>query len=201
MPFGQPIASSPKIEKFSKQPEKKELFSKIVFVRYGGGLSEHPYKKLYKGYKANFSKDSPHTPPETRGIFAFIAPYKEEDFFLWDEKKGVPDSNKESRRYYKPIYFKHHGKLWCHFIDEAQSLHLAKKTKGNWVLVDTIDLPKILRAVWRKYRKLSIEESKRFQSDIQLRLLTNVNPLSKSSPIRFFRDDFEVYIPKIKESK
>lgn len=106
-----------------------------------------------------FSKDSYHSPPQTRGLYAFPQ-YRLETFLThWDSNKvsikhcnvGKPNESYRTRvnnyvtiNYNKPT-------LWCHFIDEAKELKVDIKTNKHWVLINSCDYLKVLK-LWEKKR-------------------------------------------------
>jgi hypothetical protein len=116
-------------------------------------LNNDIYIKFAQQYRyCKFNKDSFHSPPQLRGLYAF--PQYRLDTFLthWDSTKlnvkhYKPNTNKESYviriknyatiKYNKPT-------LWCHFIDEAIQLKVDIRTNKSWVLINSYDYLKVL---------------------------------------------------------
>jgi uncharacterized protein YbaA (DUF1428 family) len=121
-------------------------------------------KDLYDTfYKAKtyigFSKDSYHSPPQTRGLYAFPQ-YRLETFLThWDSNKvtikhcNVGKENESYRtRVKKYVTIKYNKPtLWCHLIDEAKELKVDIKVNKYWVLINSCDYLKVL-ALWERRR-------------------------------------------------
>ena len=115
------------------------------------------FDKLKKYSK--FNKDSFHSPPQIRGLYAFPQ-YRLETFLThWDDSKfdikhckvGTEDESYRKRakkfvtiKYNKPT-------LWCHFIKEAKQLKVDIKFRNSWVLINSYDYLKVL-ALWELNR-------------------------------------------------
>ena len=101
----------------------------MKFLRVGG-LSPVKYK-VYDAYES---------PPERRGIFAFIHPYR--DAFLWGWK--LEDKTEaESKAYYhrNRRVFDFKGELWARLIDPRVN----QQIKGGWQRVHTETLARYVR--------------------------------------------------------
>ena len=102
--------------------------------------------KRYRRY-CSFSSNSYHSPPESRGLYAFPQ-YRLETFLThWDDNKfnikhcNVGKENESYRRRAKKYITINYNKptLWCHFIDEAKELNVVIKTNKCWVLINSCD--------------------------------------------------------------
>jgi len=115
----------------------------IEFVRFGG-LSPVNHKKFYK-------KDSFHSPPKKKGIFAFIFPYIEDFLWVWKIHENVDGeiSNKELKKYHRKNrkQFSYEGELWVHWIKEARQLGVGIEYKKEWVKIHTNNLKKCFKMI------------------------------------------------------
>lgn len=141
----------------------------------------------YRRY-VGFNKDGYHSPPQTRGLYAFPQ-YRLETFLThWDTNKLIVRYDKNGQElkarvknyitinYNKPT-------LWCHFIDEAKELKVDIRTNKHWVLINSCDYLKVL-ILWEKRRltqhRIQMEGTKH-------RLIYN--------PYQFgSKDDLEVFL-------
>ena len=113
----------------------------ITFVRFGG-LSSTSQKKFYK-------KDTFHSPPAKKGIFAFIWPYVEDFLWVW-KVKYIPNETEAEWKKRKNEYmkkntkkFQYSGMIWTHFGDVITGgIH-----KGTWVKIHTNELNDILKKI------------------------------------------------------
>jgi hypothetical protein len=117
-------------------------------------LNREIYIKFLQQYRyCKFNKDSFHSPPQVRGLYAFPQ-YRLEPFLThWDNTKLTvkhykPNTDKESYvlRVKKYITIKYYNKpsLWCHFIHEAVELKVDIRTNKSWVLINSCDYLKVL---------------------------------------------------------
>lgn len=98
-----------------------------------------------------------HSPPQTRGLYAFPQHRLETFLTHWDESKldikvkNIGKINEYERVRVKNFTTIHFNKLflWCHFIKEAQTLKVDIKIKNSWVLINSKDYLKVL-ALWEK---------------------------------------------------
>jgi hypothetical protein len=112
----------------------------------------------YRRY-VGFKGDSYHSPPQTRGLYAFPQ-YRLETFLThWDTDKvtikhcNVGKENESYRVRVKNYATINYNKptLWCHFIDEAKELKVDIKVNKYWVLINSCDYLKVL-ALWERRR-------------------------------------------------
>lgn len=103
--------------------------------------------------------DSYHSPPQTRGLFAFPQ-YRLETFLThWDETKidvkhcNIGKPNESFRMRVKNFALINYNKptIWCHFIEEAKELKVDIKVNNSWVLVNSCNYIKVLE-LWEKNR-------------------------------------------------
>lgn len=127
--------------------EKKGQGKPMTFLRFGG-LSKVNYKSI-------FGKETFHSPPAKKGIYAFIWPYMESFLWVWKLKhkdgESEADWKKRKNKYMKDNTkkFQYRGLLWCHFTEYI----LDGIRKGSWVQVHTDDLQKLLNKVKHDDRK------------------------------------------------
>lgn len=153
----------------------KELYE--TFNRY----------RIYCGYNGI----SYHSPPESRGLYAFPQ-YRLETFLThWDDNKfnikhcNVGKENESYRIRAKKYITINYNKptLWCHFIDEAKELNVVIKTNKCWVLINSCDYLKVLQ-LWEKRR---LREQRIQMEGTKHRLIYN--------PYQFIsKDDLEVFL-------
>ena len=143
--------------------------------------------KRYRRY-VGFSNNSYHSPPQTRGLYAFPQ-YRLETFLThWDSNKLIVRHNKDgqqlkvrAKKYITINYNK--PTLWCHFIEEAKELNVVIKTNKCWVLINSCDYLKVL-SLWEKKR---LREQRIQMEGTKHRLIYN--------PYQFIsKDDLEVFL-------
>jgi hypothetical protein len=115
------------------------------------------YETFYKLRRyVGFNKDSYHSPPENRGLYAFPQ-YRLETFLThWDTNKLIVRYDKNGQelkaRVKKYITINYNKPtLWCHFIDEAKELKVDIRVNKYWVLINSCDYLKVLQ-LWEKRR-------------------------------------------------
>ena len=186
-----------------KAREKKKT-PKLMFARWGS-MSPKRDKKKEKHFRGDSEKgyNSFHKPPENKGIYAFIWPYVEPFLAAWSDeyykKTGTKDEFGDDNKKMIPIKkFQHHGKIWTHMTDSVESLGLSGEKKGNWVKVDTKDLPEILAKQMAIDNK-SLKKDDFFGGNSKE---TISDPYKRGKGGMMSRDHLEVFIPgKVKESK
>jgi uncharacterized protein YbaA (DUF1428 family) len=141
----------------------------------------------YRRY-IGFSKTSHHSPPQTRGLYAFPQ-YRLEPFLThWDSNKFTIKTKKDGTLYRmkaKKYIIINYNKptLWCHFIDEAKQLKVDIKVNKDWVLINSCDYLKVLE-LWEKKR---LREKRIDMGGVKHRLIYN--------PYQFgSKDDLEVFL-------
>lgn len=179
---------------------EKKTEPKILFARWG-----HMNPKRDKNKEKYFGKGGFHTPPEKKGIYAYIWPYVEPLLAAWNKDmmvKSGKDEHGNTKYRFPPIKkFQHHGDVWVHLVDEAKKLGLGKEFKGSWVKVDTRDLPKLLGKIVAGDIK-SLKEPTSWDKFAYKKKIRDPYKRGSSESITMVRDKLEVFIPgKVKESK
>lgn len=182
----------------------KKSDPKIMFARWG-----HMNPKRDKKKEREFAgSENPlagfHTPPEKKGIYAFIWPYVEPFLAAWNKDimvKGVDKSGNETMRFPPIKKFQHHGDIWTHFVEPAKKMGVGKEYKGSWVKVHTKDLPKLLKKVIAMDRK-SLRTPSSWNKEAYKSKVFDPYKIGRSEAITMSRDHLEVFIPgKVRESK
>jgi len=187
-----------------KGRKEKRKEPKIMFARWG---SMNPKRR--KDIEKDFNKDRPagqigfHTPPENKGIYAFIWPYVEPFLAAWQKdrmiKTGRKDEYGDEVIRFPPIKkFTHDGFIWTHLTEPAKTLRVGLEYKGSWVKVHTKDLPMLLRKSFAK----DIKQLKKdpWQANVK-HDIKDPYKRGRSGGMTMTRDHLEVFIPKVKESK
>jgi hypothetical protein len=99
----------------------------MKFMRVGGLSSIRQ--------KGNYGRDTFHSAPARKGIYAFIWPYYEPFLALWSDRNVAEYKNNGIRT------FEYTGMVWTHYIDLAKSSNIV----GSWVKVHTSELETIVR--------------------------------------------------------
>lgn len=115
----------------------------------------------YRKY-TSFSKTSDHSPPQSRGLYAFPQHRLETFLTHWDEAKFNIKIKKDGTscrmRAKKFITIKYNKPtLWCHFIEEAKQLKVDIKINKYWVLINSCDYLNVL-TLWEKNRTKQIRK-------------------------------------------
>lgn len=154
----------------------------ITFIRFGG-LSSTNHKEFYK-------KETFHSPPVKKGIYAFIWPYVENFLWVW-KLKYIPNESesewtKRKNRYMKENTkkFKYSGMLWTHFGDVITG----GIRKGTWVKIHTNELNSILKKIkHRDIRELMKDAGKKPIKD----------PYKRGLGGYMSKDHLEVFIERV----
>jgi hypothetical protein len=158
------------VEYYKGKVASKELIDYKELQEAYIGLWTRNNKELFDSFNklktyVRFNKDSYHSPPQKRGLYAFPQ-YRLETFLThWDSNKvtikhcnvGKPNESYRMRvkkyvtiKYNKPT-------LWCHFIDEAKELKVDIRVNKYWVLINSCDYLKVL-ALWERKRTKQIRK-------------------------------------------
>lgn len=190
-----------------KGRREKRKEPKIMFARWGAMNPKRDKAKEKEFRGMSRAKDPEqigfHTPPENKGIFAFIWPYIEPFLVGWNKKimikTGRKDKYGDEREKFPHIKkFQHHGFIWTHFIEAARDTNVGKEYKGDWVKVHTNDLPMLLRKTFSKDTK-ELKKDPWSQDDVPH--VSNPYKRGGTLGMRMTRDHLEVFIPgKVKES-
>lgn len=170
------------------------LKNKTMFARWGD-MNRHHYG-VWFDKEGNKLEPTFHTPPVHRGIYAFIWPYIEPFLAAWNDKVFKETDKLDEYGYPKKKFihikkFTHIGEVWCHFVEEAQSLRLGKKYIGSWALVDAKDLSLLLKKIAHVDTKAL---GKGLFGDVR-------NPYKKGQGGNMSRDHLEVFIENVKENR
>lgn len=149
------------VEYYKGKVASKELINYKELQEAYIGVWTRSNKELFDSFNklktyVRFSKDSYHSPPQTRGLYAFPQ-YRLETFLThWDANKLIVRHNKNGQelkpRVKKYITIKYNKPtLWCHFIDEAKQLKVDIRVNKYWVLINSCDYLKVL-SLWEKRR-------------------------------------------------
>jgi hypothetical protein len=153
----------------------------LKFVRWGD-LNPVNHKKAFK-------KDSYHSPPLKKGIYAFI-PTKIEMFLVgWKLYKDVLDDAgeflKTEKTNIKKREFSHSGKIWIHIFFNDPEIRYYRRVK-SWYETDTDSLERILKL-----------EFKRLSKDVHKDGM--LGGMCFKNDIRFYsKDHFEIFIERVK---
>lgn len=165
-----------------------------MFARFG-----HMNPKRDKDKEKKFSKGF-HTPPENKGIYAFIWPYIELFLIGWNDSLFKKTGNKDEYGFdiLKPKNikkFQHHGEIWTHFVDQARKTGVGLQYKDSWVKIHTSNLEFLLK-------KVISQDCKFLKNNGPKEKIKNPYKIGSCSTITMSKDHLEVFISnKVKESK